>query len=78
MSLKDYLSEIASAIRSKTKKTEPINAQNFAEEIMNISTAENLDEPLNTQNEKIAKLEQQIEDLNIALDGKTSGAGSRN
>ena len=36
--LQDFLTDIANAIRTKTQTTEPINAQNFSTEILNIQT----------------------------------------
>lgn len=36
--LQDFLTDIANAIRTKTGATQPINAQNFSTEILNIST----------------------------------------
>ena len=39
MSLKDYLGTIADAIRTKKESEEPINAQNFPEEILSIESS---------------------------------------
>lgn len=36
--LQDFLTDVANAIRTKTGATQPINAQNFSTEILNIST----------------------------------------
>lgn len=36
--LQDFLTDVANAIRTKTQTTEPINAQNFSTEILNIQT----------------------------------------
>ena len=36
--LQDFLTDIANAIRTKTGATQPINAQNFSTEILNIPT----------------------------------------
>lgn len=36
--LQDFLTDVANAIRTKTGTTQPINAQNFSTEILNIST----------------------------------------
>ena len=34
--LQDFLTDVANAIRTKTGTTQPINAQNFSTEILNI------------------------------------------
>lgn len=39
--LQDFLTDVANAIRTKTGTTQPINAQNFSTEILNIPSGEN-------------------------------------
>ena len=39
--LQDFLTDIANSIRTKTQTTDPINAQDFSDKILNISSGGN-------------------------------------
>lgn len=70
------LTNIASAIRTKTNSTGDIPVTNFANEILNIQDGEDLSAEIATQEEKIAEQDTIIANLMTALEGKAAGGGS--
>lgn len=70
------LTNIASAIRTKTNSTEDISVTNFANEILNIQGGEDLSAELAAQEETIAAQNSLISNMMTALEGKAIGSGS--
>ena len=61
--LKEFVTDIANALREKEESTELINPQDFGTRIRNIQTKENLDAELDEQDTLLAELEISVKNL---------------
>ena len=74
-SLTNYLTDLGAALREKTGTSDLIPANTFDTVITNIQTKEDLTTELTTQTNLLTTQDETIDDIKIALQGKTAGGG---
>lgn len=74
-SLTNYLTDLGAALREKTGTSDLIPANTFDTVITNIQTKEDLTTELTTQTNLLITQDETIDDIKIALQGKTAGGG---